>query len=159
MAVNTEKIPGGIRVDGIDLMRGKCGCTSLAACCYSWTKIKQKDYTVELTAKMTTPDTQDNYEWGYTVSKDGTTVTVRVEDARDKEIFSGYIPPAVEAWEANGWEIKERIGDREDGVVWRCAMCKWLYKEDVEGVPFADLPDDWRCPKCNVPRSEFERIS
>lgn len=92
---------------------------------------------------MTTPETGDNFDWGYTVSKVGTTITVKVEDARDKEIFAGFIPPPASAWEVKGWQVVSQEGEREDGAVWRCAMCKWLYKEDVEGTPSAELPDDW----------------
>ncbi len=158
MAVTIEKIPGGFRVDGLDLLKGKCGCTSIAKCCYSWSKVKKKGTEVELEAKMTTPDTEDNFNWGYTVTKDGTTVKVNVEDARDKEIYSGFIPPARDSWVEKGWEVIESVGDREDGVIWRCAMCRWLYKEDSEGTPFEALPDDWKCPKCKVPKGEFERI-
>jgi len=158
MEVEISKIPGGLEVDGLRLLRGKCGCTSLAKCCYSWSKLKQKGSDIVFEAKLSAPDTKDNYEWGYTVSRDGVTVTVTVEDARDKEIYSGYIPPAVGEWEGRGWTVTEKNGDREDGVVWRCAMCKWLYRENEEGTPFEELPDDWKCPTCGAPKNEFERI-
>jgi len=158
MGIEVEKIPGGFRVDGLELKKGKCGCTSVAKCCYSWSKVKKKGDVIEFEAKLTTPDTQDNFNWGYTVEKDGTTIKVKVEDARDKEIYSGYLPPSVKDWVEKGWNVVEQYGDREDGTVWRCAMCKWLYKEDKEGVPFEQLPDDWKCPKCNVSKADFERI-
>ena len=95
---------------------------------------------------------------GYSVGKGGPTVNAKVEAGRDTERFSGFSPPALAVSEAKGWQVGEKLADREDGVVWRCAMCKWLYKEDQEGVPFAELPDDWRCHRCNVPKPEFERI-
>ncbi len=158
MGVKVEKIPGGFSIDGLELKKGKCGCTSVAKCCYSWSKVKRKGDTIEFSAKLTAPDTEDNFDWGYTVKKDGITVVVKVEDARDKEIYSGYLPPPVEEWEKKGWEVVEKEGDREDGILWRCAMCKWLYKEDAEGTPFNELPDDWKCPVCNASKAEFERI-
>ncbi|MFA5802495.1 MAG: rubredoxin [Thermoleophilia bacterium] len=37
-------------------------------------------------------------------------------------------------------------------------MCKWLYRENEEGTPFEELPDDWKCPTCGAPKNEFERI-
>jgi rubredoxin len=157
--VEIEKIPGGFRLDGLELRGGKCGCTSVAKCCYSWSKVKRRGPDlVDLVAKMETPDTADNFTWSYTVRKDGVTVRVSVADARDKEIYSGYIPPSVKEWEARGWEVLERSGDREDGVVWRCSMCRRLYKEDKEGTPFEELPGDWKCPRCNASKSVFERI-
>ncbi|GAB4388845.1 MAG: hypothetical protein Kow0025_10570 [Thermodesulfovibrionales bacterium] len=159
MPVEVVKIPGGLRVDGLDLRGGKCGCTSLARCCYSWSRVKKREAgLIEFTAKMTTPDTRDNYRWGYTVRKDGVTVSVAVEDARDKEIFSGFIPPALPQWEARGWEVLQSEAQREDGAVWRCSMCKRLYMDDREARPFGGLAEGWRCPGCEAPRGAFEKI-
>jgi len=159
LALEIEKIPSGFRVDGLDIRGGKCGCTSVAKCCYTWSKVKKRGADlIEFTAKMTSPDASDDFQWSYTVRKEGVTVKVSVDDARDKTIYSGFIPPSVKEWEDKGWEVVERSGDREDGVVWRCSMCKWLYKEDKEGTAFEDLPDDWKCPLCKAPKSAFERI-
>ena len=159
MSAGIEKIPGGFSVDGLELKNGKCGCTSVAPCCYSWSKVKKRDSTtLEFVAKTTGPETKDHYTWHYTVTKDGITVNVTVEDARDKEIYSGYIPPSAQEWTEKGWEIVEKGGDREDGVIWRCAACRWLYNEEREGKPFEELSADWKCPRCNVGKESFERI-
>jgi len=159
MTVAVNRIPGGIEVDGLRLLKGKCGCTSLAKCCYTWSKLKRKGEDIRFEVKLTTPDTRDNFNWGYKAVKDGVTVTVTVEDARDKDTASAFIPPPASAWESLGWEIVEKDGEREDGVVWRCAMCKWLYKEDEQGVPFEELPGDWRCPVCGAGKDAFELIT
>ena len=45
----------------------------------------------------------------------------------------------------------------KDMAVWRCIVCGYEYDEDAEGKPFADLPDDWECPMCGAPKSEFEK--
>jgi rubredoxin len=46
---------------------------------------------------------------------------------------------------------------------WVCLICGWIYNEE-EGLPedgiaagtrFADIPEDWRCPLCDVSKSEF----
>lgn len=37
-----------------------------------------------------------------------------------------------------------------------CSVCGYVYDEDVEGVPFSELPDDWVCPMCRAPKSLFE---
>lgn len=42
--------------------------------------------------------------------------------------------------------------------MWRCTVCGYEYDEAVEGVPFEQLPDDWRCPVCNAPKDAFEKI-
>jgi rubredoxin len=38
---------------------------------------------------------------------------------------------------------------------YRCATCGNIYDEEERGVPFADLPDDWTCPICGEPKSEY----
>lgn len=159
MPLSAEKVPGGYRVDGLVLKSGKCGCTSLARCCYSLSRARMKSpILLEFSAKMTEPATSDLYGWGYTVRKDGFTVVVRVEDARDKVIYSGYYPPRLDEWVSRGWEVVEQAGRREEGALWRCAMCKWLYREDKEGRPFSGLPEDWRCPECGAGKDAFEQI-
>lgn len=39
-----------------------------------------------------------------------------------------------------------------------CTVCGYVYDEAAEGVVFADLPDDWECPTCGVPKSQFEKM-
>ena len=38
---------------------------------------------------------------------------------------------------------------------YRCTVCNYVYDEDKEKVKFDDLPEDWRCPVCNSPKSVF----
>ncbi len=38
---------------------------------------------------------------------------------------------------------------------YRCTVCNYIYDEEKEGIKFKDLPEDWRCPVCNSPKSEF----
>ena len=46
---------------------------------------------------------------------------------------------------------------------WVCLICGWIYNEE-EGLPeegiapgtrFAAIPDEWRCPLCDVGKAEF----
>jgi len=39
---------------------------------------------------------------------------------------------------------------------YQCSICGYIYDEAYEGVAFADLPDDWHCPMCGVPKALFE---
>ncbi|MDO4271997.1 MAG: glutamate synthase-related protein [Candidatus Saccharibacteria bacterium] len=43
-------------------------------------------------------------------------------------------------------------------MVYRCKMCGHIYDDAIEKVKFVDLPDDWVCPICKVPKSMFEVI-
>jgi rubredoxin len=158
MEISIEKIPGGISVDGLALRNGKCGCTTVLPCCYSWSKVKQRGNSIVFTAKTTGPDTSDNFSWSYSVKKGDTTIDVTMEDARDKKIFSGYYPPRIEEWLEKGWEIVKKEGAREDFGVWRCSACKWLYKDMEQKIKFEDLPDDWKCPICKAGKNVFEQV-
>ena len=41
------------------------------------------------------------------------------------------------------------------GKVWVCSICGYTYDEAKEGVPFESLPEDWVCPLCKHPKSDF----
>lgn len=49
--------------------------------------------------------------------------------------------------------------------VWVCSVCGWVYDEakgdpDYDlpaGVKFEDLPDDFVCPLCGVPKAKFTK--
>lgn len=49
---------------------------------------------------------------------------------------------------------------------WMCVSCGWIYREDkgdpvggiAAGTAWDDVPDDWRCPDCGTPKSDFEMI-
>ncbi|MFC1769558.1 rubredoxin [Nitrospirota bacterium] len=158
MSVKIDKILGGFMVDGLELRTGKCGCTSFAECCYTWSKVKKRPHGLEFKGKTATPESKEVFEWSYQVEKDDIRISVEMMDARDKVSYSGFMPPSVKEWADKGWTVLESSGDREDGDIYRCSMCKWLYNEDAEGTPFADLPDDWKCPTCSATKNSFEKI-
>ena len=47
--------------------------------------------------------------------------------------------------------------------VYMCVVCGWLYDEAAglpehgiaPGTRWEDVPDDWRCPECNVGKVDF----
>ena len=42
---------------------------------------------------------------------------------------------------------------------YRCIICGYVYDPaENDGVAFEDLPEDWKCPICNVDKTQFERI-
>ncbi len=41
---------------------------------------------------------------------------------------------------------------------YRCGMCGTIYDEEKTGIKFEDLPDDWECPVCGEPKSEFSPL-
>lgn len=45
---------------------------------------------------------------------------------------------------------------KSDSRVWVCKICGYTYNESDTGIKFEDLPDDWVCPLCKHPKSDFE---
>ncbi len=49
---------------------------------------------------------------------------------------------------------------------WECTMCGYIYDPEVgdedngvtPGTAFEDIPEDWECPMCGAPKSDFERV-
>ncbi len=39
-----------------------------------------------------------------------------------------------------------------------CKLCGWIYDESAEDRPFRDLDEDWVCPACGAPKSDFEPL-
>lgn len=36
-----------------------------------------------------------------------------------------------------------------------CSICGYVYDDAEQKVPFASLPDDWKCPLCGAAKSDF----
>lgn len=41
---------------------------------------------------------------------------------------------------------------------YKCKLCGYIYDNDKEETPFEELPEDWTCPVCGAPKSEFMKI-
>ena len=41
---------------------------------------------------------------------------------------------------------------------YRCTVCNYVYDEEKMGIKFDELPDNWRCPVCNSPKSVFVKL-
>lgn len=39
-----------------------------------------------------------------------------------------------------------------------CTICGYMYDDDVEKIPFSELPDDWTCPLCGASKDLFEPV-
>jgi len=51
---------------------------------------------------------------------------------------------------------EDGAADSEDTgkTKWVCSVCGYEYDGDI---PFEELPDDYKCPVCNQPKSKFEK--
>ncbi len=51
---------------------------------------------------------------------------------------------------------KVETGKQNAKKVWVCKICGYTYDDNVEKIPFEELPDSWTCPLCKHPKSDFE---
>ena len=50
--------------------------------------------------------------------------------------------------------------------VWQCRTCGYLYDEAAgdlneglaPGTRWDEIPDDWECPYCGTPKSDFDMV-
>lgn len=47
---------------------------------------------------------------------------------------------------------------KSEGKKYKCSVCGYVYDESKETIKFEDLPNDWKCPLCGVPKEMFEEI-
>ena len=48
------------------------------------------------------------------------------------------------------------VAPKGEGKKWVCTICGFIYDDAKEKVPFEELPDNWVCPLCMHPKSDFE---
>lgn len=60
--------------------------------------------------------------------------------------YHKYIKPAP---------VKQSGDDKK----WVCTICGFIYDDSKEKVPFEQLPNDWVCPLCMHPKSDFELMN
>lgn len=53
-------------------------------------------------------------------------------------------------------EPESKEEDTKKTTTYRCQICGYVYNEEEE---FEDLPDDWKCPLCGIPKNKFEHGS
>lgn len=50
------------------------------------------------------------------------------------------------------------FGAEEASGKYICSVCGYVYDPaEHDGVAFEDLPDDWKCPRCNQPKEKFNK--
>lgn len=78
--------------------------------------------------------------------------TMFIGEIEDMEVISKDAPATYAYYHSNIKPQKKESKPEEAGkVVWRCTICGYEY----EGDP---IPDDFICPLCKHPASDFERI-
>ena len=53
------------------------------------------------------------------------------------------------------YQAPKAVSDNNDGETLVCTVCGYVYND--QDVSFEELPDDWVCPICGMPKSAFIR--
>jgi rubredoxin len=52
-----------------------------------------------------------------------------------------------------------RKNNRKNGIfimkIHRCKRCNYLYDDEQQKIPFKEIGDEWRCPKCRSSKKLF----
>jgi flavin reductase (DIM6/NTAB) family NADH-FMN oxidoreductase RutF len=60
-----------------------------------------------------------------------------------------------------GQDVKmeeKEVNMSEVGEKYICTVCGYIHDPATEGVEFKDLPEDYTCPLCGAPKSDFEPV-
>ena len=82
------------------------------------------------------------------------THTLFIADVEETLILNDQ-PSATYAYYHKNIKPKVEVKS-EGGKKWVCTICGFVYDDDKEKVPFEQLPDNWVCPLCMHPKSDFE---
>ena len=81
------------------------------------------------------------------------THTLFIARVTDMDILSDEPSASYEYYQSNIKPKPEAVGKTEDGkTVWRCRICGYEYVGE-------ELPEDFICPICKHPASDFEKVS
>ena len=79
------------------------------------------------------------------------THTLFIAGVDDMERLSG-LPSATYAYDQSHIKPQPKKSDVPAGkTVWRCRVCGYAYEEE-------DLPEDFICPLCKHPASDFDKV-
>jgi flavin reductase (DIM6/NTAB) family NADH-FMN oxidoreductase RutF/rubredoxin len=81
------------------------------------------------------------------------THTMFVADVTDMEVLSDVPSATYVYYQENIKPKPQAVGKTEDGqTIWRCRICGYEYVGE-------ELPEDFICPVCKHPASDFEKIA
>ncbi|MCR5733820.1 MAG: flavin reductase [Lachnospiraceae bacterium] len=81
------------------------------------------------------------------------THTLFIADVTDMDVLSDVPSATYTYYQSNIKPKPEAVGKTADGqTVWRCKICGYEYVGE-------ELPDDFICPICKHPASDFEKVT
>lgn len=121
---------------------------------------------------LATTRTSSSHFWLHSVdvSKDDKPLDTAAAETKQED-FSAPLPGELDEGEDGGPKLDPRRFEEQFAVlntgVHECRSCGYLYDQAAgdpsypvpPGLPFAKLPDDWRCPTCGAAQSFFDSKS
>ena len=84
---------------------------------------------------------------------DAGTHTIFIGEVTDMEVIGKYPSVTYAYYHANIKPQPQEVGKTENGqTIWRCTICGYEYVGE-------ELPEDFICPLCKHPASDFEKIT
>ena len=85
-------------------------------------------------------------------TQDVGTHTLFTAEVTDMDILSSTPSATYSYYHANIKPKPEKVGTSAEGkTIWRCTICGYEYEGD-------ELPEDFICPLCKHPASDFEKV-
>ncbi len=72
-----------------------------------------------------------------------------------KDLPDDWTCPLCGAYKSE-FKLTKKAEEVKKAKVYVCTICGYEYDEAKEKVPFEKLPNDWVCPLCKHPKSDFE---
>ncbi len=80
------------------------------------------------------------------------THTLFIAKVTDLDVLSGAASATYDYYQKHIKPKPEEVGKTKDGqTIWRCRICGYEYVGE-------ELPDDFICPICKHPKSDFEKV-
>jgi len=80
------------------------------------------------------------------------THTLFIADVTDMDVLSDVPSATYEYYQSDIKPKPEKVGETKDGqTIWRCKICGYEYVGE-------ELPEDFICPICKHPASDFEKV-
>lgn len=90
------------------------------------------------------------------------THTLFLAEVEEAEVLNSLPPLSYSYYYENikpkNTKVPCKKSAENEGKIWVCNICGYCYDDSKEKVPFEELPDDWVCPLCKHPKSDFSLL-
>jgi flavin reductase (DIM6/NTAB) family NADH-FMN oxidoreductase RutF/rubredoxin len=73
-----------------------------------------------------------------------------------RQVKKAFAPPNAPTY-INKTKLITKTEPVKSGL-YKCSACGYVYDESKEGIKFANLPDNWKCPVCETEKEYFTEV-